>query len=134
MITGLSVNLFVSDSEKAFAFYRKVYDARLIDDYFNLPLGEKNCRLKIGEFQFALADENIAWGSQSPLSRGGVSICIQLFLENLDEVLEKAIAAGAKFTAPSSTAQPKFLHPDGFIFANVEDPFGHIWSLTALSK
>jgi PhnB protein len=69
-----------------------------------------------------ITDENPdypAW--LGPLSRGGSPVHIYLYVEDVDAVFNRAIAAGAKELLP---VQNQFY---GDRSGGVTDPFGHIW-------
>lgn len=129
--TQISINMFVSDSEEAFNFYRHVFGARSKKDeiFFNTLRGGKSCLFSIGTQMFALADEKAELGTRSPLTLGGTPFCIQIFVEDVAEVMNRALDFGAKLTSPSDADTP-IVTVSGTQFGNIEDPFGYIWSVT----
>jgi PhnB protein len=68
-----------------------------------------------------LADEMPEMGFKSPESVGGSSVTLHVYVEDVDVVFARAIAAGAKETRPLSD---QFY---GDRTGSVEDPFGHQW-------
>lgn len=142
-----SVNMFVPDCESALEFYRVVFGATVISRDFAMPQGRKNARFKIGDADFAMADENFEYGSKSPLSLGGVPICIQVELDDIlewdvtptsctpklvsgvEKCVQKVLEMGGDIVAPSSPSKILVTAADGVQFCNVRDPFGYIWSL-----
>jgi PhnB protein len=68
-----------------------------------------------------LSDEAPEWGARSPQHYGGSPIRILLYLENVDAVVERATAAGAKLVRP---LKDEFY---GDRTASVLDPFGYEW-------
>ena len=129
-ITGLSVNMFVSNSEKALEYYTSVFGAKIITARLGGECGENNGLFTIGDYKFAVADENIQYGSKSPTTLGGVTVCIQLFVRDIKAVLSKALEKGGEIVAPSTKDTPIVEMDGGVQFCNIVDPFGHVWSIT----
>jgi uncharacterized glyoxalase superfamily protein PhnB len=59
----------------------------------------------------------------SPKARGGTSVTIHLYVENADAVFQRAVKAGCTVKMP---IMDQFW---GDRYGQVEDPFGHIWSI-----
>jgi PhnB protein len=68
-----------------------------------------------------LADEFPEMGARSPQSLGGSPVSILLYVENVDTVFARAVAAGAKAQRPLAD---QFY---GDRTGGVTDPFGHVW-------
>jgi PhnB protein len=68
-----------------------------------------------------LADEFPEMGARSPQSLGGSPVSILLYVENVDTVFARAVAAGAKVQRPLAD---QFY---GDRTGGVTDPFGHVW-------
>src|ERR1700680_1218708 len=84
----------------AIEFYKKAFGAV---EVMRMPgpdgkLG--HAEIKIGDSHIMLADENPEMGARSPRSVGGSPISILLYVENVDKVVERAVAAGAKLERP----------------------------------
>jgi PhnB protein len=62
---------------------------------------------------------------RSPQSLGGSAVPIELYVEDVDAVAERAIAAGAKVIFP--VADQFYGDRSG----RLRDPFGHIWIVSA---
>jgi PhnB protein len=71
-----------------------------------------------------LADEHPEMGFRSPLAFGGSPVSLHLYVQDVDAVFERAIAAGAKERQP---IENRFY---GDRSGTIEDPFGHVWSLS----
>ena len=126
----ISVNLFVPDSAVAIKFYNKAFGAISYNENLHVAKGERNTCFRIEKNIFALADENHTLGSKSPITLGGVPICIQLFVDDVDSYIKSALQSGAKLTSPSTIDVPILNMPNGVVFGNVIDPFGFIWSIS----
>ncbi|MDR3022231.1 MAG: hypothetical protein LBU60_06140 [Clostridiales bacterium] len=142
-----SLNLFVPNCVLAMEFYKNVFGAVAIHSSFNAPTGFKSAQFKIGDANFAMADENADLGSKSPITLGAVSMCIQIDVEDVIEwntvdkgfspkiangvlkIVEKALKLDSYLIAPSTEDKPLCCTKDGVQFCNLKDPFGFIWSL-----
>jgi PhnB protein len=117
----LTPYLIVSGAAKAIDFYKKVFGAA---ELFRLggPGGKVgHAELKIGDSIVMLADEFPEMGARGPHSIGGSPVKILLYVENVDEIVTKAVAAGATLVRP---VEDQFY---GDRAGGVEDPFGHYW-------
>jgi PhnB protein len=79
--------------------------------------------VKIGDSEIFLVDEMPAYGVMGPKSLKGSPVTIHLYVENVDAVVERAVAAGCKVTMPVAD---QFW---GDRYGQLQDPFGHNWSV-----
>ena len=70
-----------------------------------------------------LADEHPEMGALSPETVGGSPITLMIYVEDVDEFTEKAVAEGLKVLRP---VEDQFY---GDRSGQFEDPFGHKWSI-----
>jgi len=117
-------HLVVRGADAAAAYYEAVFGATVL----NRMLAEDGytvlqAELKIGNSILRLMDEMPAFGVLSPLSFGGTPVGLHLYLRNVDEVWEKAMAQGAGVLIALADM------PWGERFAKFVDPFGHVWSV-----
>jgi PhnB protein len=87
-----------------------------------------HAEIKIGDSIIMLCDEIPQMGCLSPKSTGGPSGAIFLYVKNSDEVFDKAVSAGAK---------PKMPMMDAFWgdrAGTIEDPYGHVWTISTRKK
>ena len=80
-----------------------------------------HAEIKIGDSPIMLADENAEMKAFSPPTLGGSPITIMLYVEHVDQVVDKAVSAGGKLIRPVAD---QFY---GDRTGGVEDPFGHKW-------
>jgi PhnB protein len=118
---ALSVMLIVADAEAAVAWYRKALGATELWDLGGVAA------LEIMGAPFLLHEVNPDNSAErSPGEIGATSVRIELFVDDPDEVLRRAVAAGA---TPGSEItehqQPWGTHRQGGFL----DPFGHKWSV-----
>ena len=116
--------LIISGAAAAIDFYKQAFGAtevlRMPD-----PSGQKigHAELKIGDASFMLADEYPDMGHRSPATLGGTPVSMLVYVENVDQVVAQALAAGAKELRPVAD---QFY---GDRVGMVADPFGHVWSI-----
>lgn len=116
--------LYVKGAAQAIEFYKKAFGAAEIMR-FPLPGGRiGHAEIKIGDSMVMMADEDPDMGVRGPLTIGGVSSSILLYVENVDARFNQAVAAGAKVERP---LKDQFY---GDRSGTVVDPFGHVWTLS----
>jgi PhnB protein len=119
--TRISVMLIVPDADAAVAWYTDALDAT---ELWNLG---GVAGLEIGGAPFFLHEVNPSNAAErSPAQIGGTSTRIELFVDDPDGVLERAIAAGAsRGSEIEDHRMPWGIHRQG----GFRDPFGHNWSV-----
>jgi len=113
--------LIFNGASDAIDFYKKAFGATEI---LRMPRPDGkigHAEVKIGDSMIMLADEHPEMGALSPKSIGGSPITFYLYVENVDHVVEQAVAVGAKLFRPVTT---QFY---GDRSGGVEDPFGYKW-------
>jgi uncharacterized glyoxalase superfamily protein PhnB len=122
----LTPHLTVRDAARAIDFYQKAFGAEVLVKHYG-PGGSKviHASLKIGDSILMLNDEFPEWGLLSPLSTGGAGVTIHVYLENVDAAFARVVSAGAEVKMPLMDAYW------GARYGQVQDPFGHRWSLAA---
>ena len=119
----VTAHLVVQDAAKAIDFYKKAFGAQEIER-FNAPDGRgvMHAEVKIGNSVVMLGSE-FPPHCLSPKSRGGTSVSLHLYVENADTSFDRAVKAGCTVKMPMMDA---FW---GDRYGQVEDPYGHQWSL-----
>jgi PhnB protein len=115
--------LIVDGADAAIGFYTKAFGAkeRMRMDGPGGTVG--HAELEVGDGLIMLADENPDMGARSPKSVGGTPVTISLYVEDVDAVFEAALAAGA---TELRAVENQFY---GDRSGQLEDPFGHHWSV-----
>lgn len=117
--------LVINGAAKAIDYYKKVFGAT---EVFRMdgPDGKVgHAELQIGDSRIMLADENpnMGQGSISASSLGATPVSLYLYVPDVDRVVERAVAAGAKTLKP---VEDQFYGDrSGFL----QDPFGHLWGI-----
>ena len=115
--------LCVDGAEAAIEFYGNVFGAKE-RMRMGAPDGKVgHAELELGNGLIMLADEFPEMGVLSPRTVGGSPVTISVYLEDVDAVVERALAAGATSLRP---VEDQFY---GDRSGSFEDPFGHRWSV-----
>lgn len=117
--------LVVKGATQAIDYYKKVFGATETVR-MDMPDGKVgHAELKIGNSHIMLADENpgMGQGYSSAATIGSSPVSLYVYLPDVDRVVERAVAEGAKLLKP---VQDQFYGDrSGFI----QDPFGHLWGV-----
>ena len=118
---NVSPYLIVNGAAGALEFYAKAFGAR--EQFRHLgPDGRiGHAEIAIGDSLIMLADEHPEVGARGPRVYGGLPVSLHVYVEDVDAVAGRAIAAGAKVVRP---VQDQFY---GDRSGSFEDPFGHVW-------
>jgi PhnB protein len=113
--------LIADDAARAIEFYKKAFGA--IEKVRIPGPGGKigHAEIQIGDSPIMLADEHHEIGALSPHRIGGSPVSITLYVEDVDHVVERALAAGAKLLRP---VKDQFY---GDRSGTLTDPAGHVW-------
>jgi PhnB protein len=113
--------LSVQGAADAIGFYKKAFGAKEVMRMTGPGGTIGHAEIQIGDSRIMLADEFPEMNFRSPRAFGGTPVTIHLYVQNVDKVAEKAVAAGAKVLRPVAD---QFY---GDRSASLEDPFGHVW-------
>jgi uncharacterized glyoxalase superfamily protein PhnB len=114
--TVISVMLAVTDTPKAVDWYKKALGARLL-----WSLGSV-AGLEIDGAPFFL-HEPVKNNFASPQEIGTRTARVEMFVDNPDEIIARAVAAGAQGSGVENHQVPWGVHRQGGFI----DPFGHKW-------
>jgi PhnB protein len=116
--------LAVRNASAALEFYRNAFGAtelmRMPDDKGRVAHAE----IKIGDSPIMLADEHPELDFLGPESRGGSTMALLIYTEDVDALFRRALEAGATEVRP---LKDEFY---GDRTGTVRDPFGHVWHLS----
>ena len=120
---ALTPYLSIRGAADAIAFYKKAFGAA---ELMRMPGPEGklgHAEIRLGDSRIMLSDEYAAMDFLGPQTRGGTTVHLHVYVKNVDGVIERALAAGAKLVR---AAENQFY---GDRTGTVQDPFGHIWHL-----
>ena len=115
--------LIINGAAATLKFYKEAFGAT---ELFRMdaPGGKiGHAEIKIGDSPIMLADEYPDMGYRGPQAIGGTPVSIMLYVEDVDAVFNRTVAAGAK------VKQPVIDQFYGDRSATLEDPFGHVWTI-----
>jgi uncharacterized glyoxalase superfamily protein PhnB len=121
-------HLVCKGAAAAIEFYKKAFGA---SELHRLPGKDgklMHAAVKIGDSTVMLVDEMPEWGSLGPKSLKGSPVTIHLYVEDVDKFAKRAVDAGAKITMP---IDDMFW---GDRYGQLEDPFGHRWSVATHTR
>jgi PhnB protein len=121
MSTRITPYLCVRDAARALDFYREAFGA-----VETLRIAEPGGRIGHAEIEIdgagvMLSDEYPDMGVQSPQALGGSPVTLHVYLDDVDTIFARALAAGGKELRPVAD---QFYGDRG---GKLEDPFGHVW-------
>ncbi len=125
-ITGkvfFAPELFIKKGITDISFYERAFGA-VIQLRFNNDDGSLHvAELSIGGTIFHLHEETDKAYFFATEEHEGTTVCIGLFVENVDAVIESAVAAGALIVDPAQD------YDYGYRQGTIKDPFGHYWQV-----
>lgn len=120
----ITPSLVVQNAAKAIEFYKKALGA---EELMRMPTPDGkigHAEIKIGDSIIFISDEFPNMGvTKSPQTLGGCTGTLNLYVEDVDSVFQRAVNAGGK------TAMPVADMFWGDRYGLLTDPFGHTWGI-----
>lgn len=116
-------HLVCAGASDAIEFYKKAFNAV---EQGRIPGADGkliHAIVRIGDSAVMLVDEFPEFGALGPKLLKGSPVTLHLYVENVDAFVKHAVDAGAKITMP---LEDMFW---GDRYCQLEDPFGHHWSV-----
>ncbi len=113
--------LICRGADKAIEFYTRAFGAT---ELYRMPGPDArimHAELQVGDSRVMLADETEEF--KSPLSVGGASVSMMLYVNDVDATFRRALDAGA--TALRDVKNQFYGDRSG----TLADPFGHVWTI-----
>ena len=120
--------LVISGASKAIEFYKRAFGAKEVD---RSPMADgslMHATIRIGDSIIMMSDEFPGGDSRSPTSAGSTTVNLHINSKDVDKLWNQALSAGAKPTLP---LENQFW---GERYGKLQDPFGHIWSVSMAVK
>lgn len=121
--TFFAPQLYIKPGVTDISFYEKAFGAIELRRFSNDDGSIHVAELTIGEALFHIHEEKLIAGQFNPQGINGTTILIGLFVPKVDEVISKAIAAGATLVSPAES------YDYGYRQGEIKDPFGHVWMI-----
>jgi PhnB protein len=118
---SITPGLVCKDAARAIEFYKKAFGAK---ERMRMPTPDGkigHAELQIGDSIFFLGDEFPQMGTVAPT--GPQSVSLFVYVEDVDAVFKRAVAAGARVDMPVTD---QFW---GDRYGKLTDPFGHHWGI-----
>ena len=119
----ITPHLIVNGAEDAIEFYKRAFGAEVRGIHYGPGKAVMHAEIKIGDSIVMLNDEFPDYGSVGPKTRGGTSTVLDIYTEDADAIFNRATSAGATVIMPLAD---QFW---GDRYGQVEDPYGHRWSI-----
>jgi len=120
---SVTPHLVCAGAAEAIEFYKRAFGATEAGRMPGPDGKLMHAQVRIGDSAVMLVDEFPQWGSFGPKSLKGTPVTIHLYVNDVDATTAQAVAAGAKVVMPVTDM---FW---GDRYGQVEDPFGHRWSI-----
>ena len=121
--TAVTPYLTIKGAIQAIEFYKKAFGAEEVMR-LSTPEGKlAHAEISIGGSIVMLHDEAPEWKAFSPQTIGDTSVSIMLYVNDVDAVFKRAIAAGA--SSVMEVADQFY----GDRAGGLKDPFGHKWHI-----
>ena len=115
--------LFINNGVKDISFYANAFGASELRRFSNDDGSIHVSELSIDGAMFHLHEITTKQYFFSPDKNDGTTTCIGLFVSDVDEVMSKAIKAGAVEISPAQD------YEYGYRQGKIKDPFGHYWQI-----
>lgn len=114
--------LIVDGATAALDFYKRALGA---EELFRLPMGDKigHAEFRIGDSILMISDEWPDRDTLGPKKRGGTTIGLMVYVQDVDAAFARALASGGVQSKP---VEDQFYGDRSGSFI---DPFGHQWTL-----
>ena len=117
--------LTCADAAAEIAFCAAAFGARELSRRSDDGGSVLHAALGIGELLIMVHGETQHLASRAPIGDGSSSVVIYLYLDDVDGVVERAVAAGARILTP---LEDQFW---GDRMARIVDPQGHVWNVAS---
>jgi PhnB protein len=118
--------LTVRDAAAAIEFYKKAFGATEVMRLVGPGTKIGHAEIRIGNSKIYLSDEFPDFGSVAPQRPGGSPVKMDIVVDDVDAVVARVIAAGAKEVR---AIQDQFY---GMRTGQVADPFGYVWNISTV--
>lgn len=120
--------LAIAGAAEALEFYKRAFGAKELSRNA-LPDGKlMHATMRIGDSVVMMADEFPGSEVRAPSNVGASTVMLHVYTKDVDKLWQRAVAAGARVAMP---LDDMFW---GERYGQLEDPFGHRWTLSMRIK
>ena len=116
--------LMIHGAARAIEFYKKAFDAKELDRQAMEDGSLMHATIRIGDSIIMMSDEVAGGDTKSPTSAGTTTVNLHINSKDVDKLWDRALNAGATPTLPLDN---QFW---GERYGKLQDPFGHVWSVS----
>ena len=120
---SITAYMIVPCCVEALAFYEKAFDAQTTFRLDGPGGSTMHAQMRIGDSNVMMTDENLNLGMKSPATLGGCTSSLHIHVADVDAAQQQAVEAGCEVLMPVADM---FW---GARFCQLQDPFGHQWSI-----
>jgi PhnB protein len=120
---SVTPHLVCAGADRAIEFYKKAFGATETTRLLGPGGKVMHAQIRVAGSPVMLADEFPDFGSVGPKALKGSPVTIHLYVDDVDAFVARAVQAGATVRMPVSDA---FW---GDRYGQIDDPFGHRWSV-----
>ncbi len=119
--TAFAPQLITSDGAAAIEFYKKAFGVEELQRWSNDDGSVHVAELSFQGTIFHIRQESVKQYNLSPATAGGNTVILGIFVNDVDAIIDRAVAAGATLlNAPQD-------YEYGYRQGNLKDPYGHHW-------
>lgn len=123
MITGVEIDMIVTDSLKALELYEGIFDVQRVE-VTGYARGRNEAVFTIYGTRFHMLDENPEYQMVAPKPEDPKPMWVNLLVADIRDTYRKAMEAGCTAIQPVTEMEQM-----GGINAMFADPFGYLWML-----
>lgn len=127
-MTGVEIDMIVTDSRKALELYEKIFDIERVE-VTDFPKGENEVIFSLYGVRFHMLDENPEFELIAPKPDNPQTIWFNIMVPDIRETFSKAMNTGCTELQPVTE-----LTDFGVSNAIFNDPFGYQWMLHQMHK
>jgi PhnB protein len=120
---GFAPELFIPNGITDIEFYKNAFAATELFRFTNEDGSIHVAELAIDNSIFHLHEEMPGGHTFSAQKHNGGTVIIGLFVDDVDRVMQNAVAAGAQLISPAQD------YDYGYRQGEIKDPFGHLWMI-----
>lgn len=116
--------LAIAGAAQALDFYKRAFGAKELSRS-PMPDGKlMHAEMKIGDTRIMMSDEFPGSLIRAPANAGTTTVMLHVYTKDVDKLWAQALAAGAKVAMPLDNM---FW---GERYGQLQDPFGHLWTVS----